>query len=411
MAVEITIPRLGWNMEEGIFAGWLKRDGDAIRAGESVFSLESEKATQDIECLDSGVLRIPPNAPKEGDTLAVGTVIAYLVQAGEPAPFERKSAESVGVKATQLEQKPESSGSDAESTTIASRKQVGASGGDTVDRPDPAISPRARRLAAELGVDWIHLEGSGSTGRIREKDVRAAVGTNRTTRQPAKSSINPVRRTIAARMLESHRSTAPVTLTTTADATNLVNLRNQFKASTPADAVAPSYTDFIVKLTAVALRDHPYLNARWADDRVVLVPSIDIGVAVDTPAGLYVPVLHDVPNLNIQELAARSSELIERARERKLRVEEMQGSSFTITNLGPFGIDAFTPIINFPECAILGIGRITRHPVVHEEKIAIRDQITLSLTFDHRVVDGAPAAQFLHFLSQLIENPGPFLIV
>src|SRR5438105_6591025 len=136
MAVEITIPRLGWNMEEGIFAGWLKRDGDAIRAGESVFSLESEKATQDIECLDSGVLRIPPNAPKEGDTLAVGTVIAYLVQAGEPAPFERKSAEPVGVKATQLEQKPESSGSDAESTTIASRKQVGASGGDTVDRPD-----------------------------------------------------------------------------------------------------------------------------------------------------------------------------------------------------------------------------------------------------------------------------------
>ena len=208
-------------------------------------------------------------------------------------------------------------------------------------------------------------------------------------------------------MMESRRSTAPVTLTTTADATNLVHLRRQFKAG----SIVPGYTDLIVKLTALALRDHAALNARWEKDRVLLVKEIHIGIAVDTPAGLFVPVLRDVPNLTLQDIAARSRDLIERARQHKLRRDEMQGSTFTVTNLGPFDIDAFTPIINFPECAILGLGRIQRRPAVREEQIVIRDQITLSLTFDHRVVDGAPAARFLQKLSQMIENAEQFCLL
>ncbi|HEV3444993.1 MAG TPA: dihydrolipoamide acetyltransferase family protein [Gemmataceae bacterium] len=403
MAVEITIPRLGWNMEEGIFAGWLKRDGDTVQAGEAVFRLESEKATQDIECLDAGILRILPHAPKEGDTLAVGAVIAYLVQPGEAAPFEGQPAT---IAAPENEVR-----AGLENPALASHTQSALDQKRTRHHekvsPSAAISPRARRIADELGVAWSSLHGSGRTGRIREADVRAAYEQRQDSRSYPAASIQVIRRRIAERMLESRRATAPVTLTTTADATNLVHLRKQFKA----DAIVPGYTDLIVQLTARALRDHAALNARWEKDRVLLVKEIHIGIAVDTPAGLFVPVLRDVPNLTLQDIAARSRDLLERARQHKLRREEMQGSTFTVTNLGAFDIDAFTPIINFPECAILGLGRIQRRPTVQEERIVIRDQITLSLTFDHRVVDGAPAARFLQKLSQMIENAPGFLTV
>jgi pyruvate dehydrogenase E2 component (dihydrolipoamide acetyltransferase) len=402
MAVEITIPRLGWNMEEGVFAGWLKRDGETVQAGEAVFRLESEKATQDIECLDAGILRIPPHAPKEGDTLAVGAVIAYLVQPGEATTFEGQQATSAAPtsenKARAGLENP-ALASHAESAPLQERTGKAS--------PSAAISPRARRIAAELGVDWSTVHGSGRTGRIREADVRAAYEQRQGSPSHPAASIQVIRRRIAERMLESCRATAPVTLTTIADATNLVNLRKQFKA----DSVVPGYTDLIVKLTALALHDHPALNARWGKDGVLLVKEIHIGIAVDTPAGLFVPVLRDVANLTVQDIAARSRDLIERARQHKLRREEMQGSTFTVTNLGPFDIDAFTPIINFPECAILGLGRIQRRPVVREEQIVIRDQLTLSLTFDHRVVDGAPAARFLQKLSQMIEKAEQFCLL
>lgn len=371
MAIPITIPRLGWNMEEGVFVGWLKADGDLVRAGEALFGLESEKATEDIECLDEGILRIAPAGPQKGDVIPVGAVIGYLAKAGETVSFEIRAARPV--QATLKKDPPVAA-------VVQNR------------RDEPAISPRAQRVARELGIDWTKLQGTGRTGRIRERDVRAA---GETRHSP------PIRKTIADRMLASHRSTAPVTLTTTADATNLVNRRAQLKA---ANGIVPSYTDFLVRLSAIALQQHPHLNARWADDRIVLCPGIHIGIAVDTDAGLFVPVVRDVPSLRLQELAERSRDLVERARQRKLTADEVQGGTFTVTNLGAFGIDAFTPIINFPECAILGMGRIERRPVVRGEQIAIRAQITLSLTFDHRIVDGAPAARFLQTLVGLIEN-------
>jgi pyruvate dehydrogenase E2 component (dihydrolipoamide acetyltransferase) len=175
------------------------------------------------------------------------------------------------------------------------------------------------------------------------------------------------------------------------------------------ESPAPSYTDLVIKLTSVALQEHPALNARWEDEGIVLCRRIHIGFAVDTETGLVAPVIRDVPALSLQQLAARSRELIERARSRKLTAEEMQGGTFTVTNLGPFGIDAFTPIINHPECAILGVGRIRRQPAVVGEQIVPRDMVTLSLTFDHRIVDGAPAARFLDTLRRCIEDPEPRL--
>ena len=255
------------------------------------------------------------------------------------------------------------------------------------------VTPRARRVAAELGVDTTVLRGSGRNGRIREADVRAT------------APLTTLRRTIAKHMMESRQNTAPVTLTSRADATALVALRKEWKQTFGAEPT-PSYTDILAKLVAIALESHPALSGRWEADRIVLSGKAHIGIAVDTPQGLLVPVLRDVAALSLAELARRSRELIDAAQARRLRAEDLAGGTFSITNLGAYGIDAFTPILNYPETAILGVGAIRKEAVILESgEVTAREQMTLSLTFDHRVVDGVPAARFLQKLIQLIESP------
>jgi pyruvate dehydrogenase E2 component (dihydrolipoamide acetyltransferase) len=381
MAIPITIPRLGWNMEQGVFVGWLKADGDTVRAGETLFTLESEKATEDVEGFDDGILHIPTDGPRKGDVLAVGTVIGFVLQPGEPIPSVSKPAPA-----------PQPSES-AVMETVATPREAPA-------RDRPVSSPRARRTAANLGIDWRHAKPSGRTGRIRERDVLAL----------SAAPTDSIRRVIADHMVTSHRSTAPVTLTTTTDATALVQLRGHWKTAEESNGgIVPSYTDLFVQLAARALEIHPVLNSRWENDRIVSLEGIHIGIAVDTEAGLVVPVVRDVPKLSLRELSMRTRDLIERAKQRKLSTSEMQGGTFTVTSLGAFGIDAFTPIIHYPQCAILGVGRIRRCPVVLDDQIVIRDQVTLSLTFDHRITDGAPAARFLQTLCKLVENPRDLL--
>lgn len=411
MAVEVTIPRLGWNMDEGIFVGWLKEDGQTIAAGEALFSLEGDKSTQDIESLEAGVLRIPIDGPRPGQTLAVGTVIGFIVAPGESSPT------AITASAQAADRSVDRSG------------LVGVGRPAPVDdrresRPArPRVSPRARRVADELGINWTTLRGSGRSGRIRERDVRAAAAGGKSGPNPTAIRyeseidefdivpISPIRRTIAQRMIQSSQSTAPVTLTTTVDATNLVSLHRQFKA-VAAETSSPriGYGDVVVTLTAVALGQHPMLGARWDADRILVPKRIHIGIAVDTDAGLMVPVIRDVPTLTLRQVAARSFELIGRARKGDLPIADLQGSTFTVTNLGAFGIDAFTPVINPPECAILGMGRIRGQAVPIGDRLVTQDRMTLSLTFDHRIVDGAPAARFLQALSAMIENPSPWLL-
>ena len=222
--------------------------------------------------------------------------------------------------------------------------------------------------------------------------------------------ISPARRTIAARMVASHQTTAPVTLTMSVDATNVVGLREQYKVAAPVGRAVPSITDLFIKLTALTLCEHPMLNSRWVDDRVMICDSVNIGIAVDTEAGLFVPVVRDAGRLTLGQITERSSDLIRRAREGRISPDDMKDGTFTVTNLGTFGIESFAPIVNLPECAILGLGRIARQPVMIGERVVGRDRMTLSLTFDHRIVDGAPAARFLQQLGQKIENPGPWLI-
>jgi pyruvate dehydrogenase E2 component (dihydrolipoamide acetyltransferase) len=392
MAIPITIPRLGWNMEEGTFGGWLKQDGDTVRPGDRLFTLESDKAAEEIETLDSGILRIRADGPKVGDVVPVGAVVGYLVERFEEELPGEPSFALLPAQAQPIEE-----------PTPATKRERGT------ERRN--ATPRARRTADELGVDVAEIRGTGKGGRIRERDVRtAAVGLNPSPQPPPRNGagekvvpITPPRRTIAARMVESQRATAPVTLTTNVDATEFVNLRKRLQQG---GKPVPSYTDLIVKLCAAALQKHPVLAGQWTDSGIRLPHTIDIGIAVDSDDGLRVPVIRDVPRLDIRELAMRSRDLIERARAGKLSITEMQDGCFTVSNLGNYGIDAFTPIINYPECAVLGVGRIARRPAVVGDAIVPRDQITLSLTFDHRIVDGGPAARFLQTLSQAIENPG-----
>ena len=339
MPTEITVPRLGWSMEEAIFAAWLKPSGEAIRAGDLLFSIESDKATQEIESLDAGQLHIPPHAPKPGDKVLVGQVLGYLLAEGESAP---------GPKEVTGGQCPVPGGQDsAHQPTSHGVAEPAAHANSEL----PVSTPRARRVARELVVDWTNVAGTGRGGRIREADVRA--------HKPA--SMSSTRRVIAERMVASRQKTVPVTLHTTADATALVLMRRNFTAAGGSGGV-PGYNDMLVKLTAAALQMHPILNSRWDGDNLMNSPDIHIGIAVDTETGLLVPVIRDVRKLSLQDVATRSRDLTERAHSGRLSGDELRGGTFTISSLGSFGIDAFTPIINYPECAILGVGRILRQP-------------------------------------------------
>jgi pyruvate dehydrogenase E2 component (dihydrolipoamide acetyltransferase) len=412
MPLPITIPRLGWSMDEGIFGEWLKADGDEVEPGEPIFSLESDKAVQDIEAVDGGTLHILPGGPDEGDTVTVGTLIGFLLEDGEAPPTDADIAAARSAAAVEdAEQLSPVETSPAAAAAAPDSPAVSESTASTARR---LITPRAARLAGHLGVDWSNLPGTGRNGRIRERDIRAAATPSgslaSSARVPGRGAsaiaTSSLRRTIAERMLRSVQTTAPVTLTTRVDATNLVSLRNQFKAQN-ADVV-PAYHDIIVKLAAAALRRRPIMNCQWQNGEIVEPDGVHIGLAVDTDAGLLVPVIRDCDRLPLTDLARRSSDLVTRARERRCSPEELSGGTFSITNLGAFGIDAFTPIINAPQTAVLGIGAIRREAVVLEgDRIEPRDQLTLSLTFDHQVVDGAPAARFLQDLAISIESPAP----
>jgi pyruvate dehydrogenase E2 component (dihydrolipoamide acetyltransferase) len=368
-------------MDEGTFVNWLKRDGDEVRPGELLFVLESDKASEEIAALDPGFLRIPPNAPAPGAKVKVGQILAYLLEPGEALPAsEDKPAEVAQVP----------------------KVAVVLSAATRSHRERPAISPRARRVARELGVDTSNLQGSGRTGRIRERDVRAVASQGRLIPHTS------LRRTLAARMVAGVTQAAPVTLTVKADATLLVQLRQQWREAA-AGAVVPGYTDFLVKAAGMALRRHPLLQAQWRDEGLFVPQHIDVAFAVDTQAGLLAPVIRDVDQLTVLEVARAARELIDLARTGRLGADQMRNATFTLSNLGMFGVDAFTPILHLPQCSTLGVGRIVREPAVVDVALVPRDRVTLSLTFDHRIVDGAPAARFLDDLRHSIEQPPVWL--
>jgi pyruvate dehydrogenase E2 component (dihydrolipoamide acetyltransferase) len=436
MAFEISIPRLGWSMEEGTFAGWRKEAGDTIRRGDILFELEGEKALQEIEAVDEGVLAIATNGPKPGDILKVGAIVGYLLAPGETlaacsgpgvsSPPQNSSATmdakdvapaaapSVRRLARQLDIDlatvvgTGSNGRITEDDVQLAASRVNSDASITYTDRRTIATPRARRAARQAGVDLTQVKGSGRDGRIRERDVLSQAPS---VAEGRRIPVTGRRKIIAERLSLSARKTVPVTITSRVDATNLVSLREQFKAT--GQKPVPAIHDIIAKLLSEVLNQFPLLASRWDGDAIVQpdVNQIHIGLAVDTPEGLIVPVIRQVAQLSLISLAAESARVIQKARDGKLSTSEMQGAVFTITNLGAFGIDAFTPVINLPETAILGLGAIRREPIVSDDgRIEVRQLMTLSLTFDHRVIDGAPAAKFLQALVQAIANPAARLI-
>jgi pyruvate dehydrogenase E2 component (dihydrolipoamide acetyltransferase) len=476
MAVEISIPRLGWSMEEGVFAGWLKQPGDVVQAGDPLFMLEGEKATQEIESIGEGVLHLAPDTPAAGQTVLVGRTIGQLCAAGEKpvwnaapaaaaapvagapaaaiapaahpvaaapaprAPYKEPQRESH--REPQQRQPPRPTAGEptliplaASPTVRRLARQLGidlsrvapmwpggrvaehdvviaAVGGSAVAAAPVGrviATPRARRLAHERGVDLATIRGSGARGRVRERDVpkpapRIAPPPGRSP-SPANGSVpagaipvTATRRTIARQMVKSRQETVPVTLTAWADATTLLAERARLKEAH--GSAAASLNDILLKLVADLLVVHPLLASRWEETHLVppAADTIDIGLAVDAPSGLVVPVVRDVGRSSLADVTRQSRDLIERARTGRLAVAEMQGGVFTLTSLGSFGIEFFNPVINWPESAILGLGAIRQQPVplpAGQGGFAFQPQLPLSLTFDHRVVDGAPAARFL----------------
>ena len=418
MAIEIMVSRLGWSMEEAVFGEWLKHEGENVDSGDMLFILESDKAAQEVESLDTGILRIAPNAPEPGETVAVGQLLGYLVEEGEPSPFESGDQKKQQVYTSNAALSATTDTPAHQVRTMIQPQAIATSESSQPDsggeQPGASISPRARRLAQELGIEWSTLSGSGRSSRIREQDIRSAARELARTGTGPTGKLLPIthtRQLIAERMHAGTIQAAPVTLTTKADATDLVNLRHQFKSSTRSpENIIPSYTDLIIKLASVALQQHPMLQAQWTEDGIFVPDQIHVAVAVDTEEGLLGPVLRDVVSLTLSQIADRSRILVEQARSRQLKPEQMQGATFTITNLGSYGIDTFTPILNWPQASILGVGRITREAVVVGAQIVPREMLSLSLTFDHRVVDGAPAAQFLRTVRKCIEQPDPWLM-
>ena len=411
MAIEVTVPRLGWSMDEGVFVEWLKDDGDLVNSGDMLFILEGEKAAEEIESFDSGVLRLLPDGPKPGDVVLVGQVVGFLCEQDEVpptscgdmvAPAMASVADLVADPASKIQEpfrQPDVETVTQTSTPISSKRE---------DRI--VATPRARRAAEKLGIDLIALMGTGKGGRIREQDVLAAESSARSVMSTTGAggvtgNLQPhttIRQTIARRMVAGVTNVAPVTLHVKADATNLVALRNFLKE----DSVdCPSYNDMIIKFCAVALQQHPMLNAQWRDEGIFIPDVINISLAVDTEVGLMVPVVRDVSSKSLDEIVTNSRQLIEASQNRQITAGQMEDGTFTVSNLGAFGIEYFTPIINLPQCAILGIGAIRQEPIMDGSEVVNKDQLPFSLTFDHRIVDGAPAAKFLQTLCQLIAQP------
>jgi pyruvate dehydrogenase E2 component (dihydrolipoamide acetyltransferase) len=433
MTTEVVLPRLGLTQDDGTVVRWLKAEGSGVTKGEPLFELMTDKATLEVEAPASGVLlRI---LVAEGSTVPVATPIALIGEAGEAIP----AAPSARGAPTATHEVP-AGAVDGQARGVAG-PAAGPTARGSLEAPRAAdesgrvkISPRARALAEMHGVDVRALSGSGPGGRIVEHDVQAAVA-SRKAAAPVPSAAPPplpvqaagapapsaapfpapvasrMRAIIAKRMMESLHTTAQLTLTTDVDMQETVELRGQVGPELERrEGVHVSYTDLIVRAAAVALREHPGINARWDGEGVRRFGEIHIGVAVALDEGLVVPVVRRADQLTLAQISAAIRDLSERARTNKLKPEAMQGGTFTVTNLGMYDVDAFTPVLNPPEAAILGAGRVHRKPVAVGDRVEIRTTMVLSLTFDHRVVDGAPAAKFLQRVKNILEHPYVLLL-
>lgn len=383
-ATDVIMPALGMAQETGKVLRWVKREGDTVTRGEPLLEIETDKAIVELEAPASGTLA--EVSAVEGETVPVGQVIARILAPGEDAavppaaPVPAPAPDAPGVLAP-----PHGVGS-----------PVTASPALSPPRPPSGrvpASPKARRLAKERGIDLASVVGSGPAGAVLADDVLMA--------EPA-AAMSTVWRLMAERTTQAWTTVPHFVLMREVAAAALIAWR---EAPTQRGDGAVTVTDLLIRLVAQALRQHPRANARWEHGAVVSNAGINIGVAVATDDGLVVPVVHGADGLGVREIAARRRDLVERARAGRLRPQDLAGGTFTITNLGMYAVDAFTAIINAPQAAILAVGRIADRVVPVNGQPAVQPTLILSLSCDHRVLDGARAARFLETLARLIEDP------
>jgi pyruvate dehydrogenase E2 component (dihydrolipoamide acetyltransferase) len=391
MLTEVRMPKLGMSMKKGTVKRWLVAEGESVEKGAPLFELTTDKVNAVVEAPAGGVLGRLVAAP--GTVLPVGAVLALIGKPGEEFPL----AEAVAGGAVAAEPAPQAGARDG---AAATRTEPGRAAGDV-----PA-SPAARRLARDLGIDIAAVPPSAPGKRITTEDVEEYAASSQPSPAATAAAVGKtvpfegIRRVVAEHLSQSLLTMAQVTVSREAEVATLVNRREQlvlgFEVATD---IRLTYTDLLIKEVATLLADHPRLNAYLDDETIVMPEAVHMGFAVALDDGLIVPVVREAHSKSLLEIARERTELAARAAAGTLALEEIEGGTFTISNLGAFGADSFTPIVNPPQCAILGVGRIVEKPVVVQGEVHVRPTMWLSLTFDHRLVDGAPAARFLQALA------------
>lgn len=394
-------------MLTGKIVSWLKKEGDWVAKGEGIVEIESEKATIEVQAETSGILG--KIIAKEGEEIPIGTIIALIIQPGDKVP-EVVAPINVIVEKGNIEIP----------MAIAAEGIQGSAPEAQMEAQEIIISPIARRIAQENNIDITSIKGTGPEGRIVREDIlraieeRKAVTTQPIREEPAmvEEQILPLsttRKVIARRMTESFQ-TPHFYLTVESEAQELVKTHKQsILLVENKSGIKPTITDLIIKITAKALEDNPSMNCAYSDGSVKLFKRIDIGLVISIEGGLVVSVIRDANKKSISEIAQTRIELVQKAREGRLSLEEMKGSTFTISNLGMYGIDQFSAILQPPEAAILAIGCIAERAVVRDGQIVIRPMMNVTLSIDHRVLDGVIGAEFLQSLKKYIENPEPIV--
>jgi pyruvate dehydrogenase E2 component (dihydrolipoyllysine-residue acetyltransferase) len=396
MPTEVKLPRLGQGMESGTIVKWLKSEGEPVQKGEPLYELDTDKVTQEVEAETSGVLlRI---SVSEGE-VEVGKTIAFIGEQGEAI------AESAGGEET-----GESAGADsARGAPVAAepvREQASERPGAAARNGRVKASPLARRIARERGIDLSSLTGTGPDGRIVAQDLERAESAPPVAAPAATTEARPLsstRRTIARRLTQAW--TVPAfQLTVDADMTRANELVQRQRELNP--DVRITVTDVLTKLSAQALMRHPDMNVQYSEDALLVFPSANVGIAVAAPQGLVVPVVQSAERLTIAQIAGVRADLVARARDAKLRTEDLEGGTFTISNLGMYDIDQFVAVLNPPQASILAVGSTRDQVVPRDGDIEILPVMTMTLTCDHRAVDGATGAEFLKTLKSFLEDPG-----
>jgi pyruvate dehydrogenase E2 component (dihydrolipoamide acetyltransferase) len=408
MAADVIMPALGMAQDTGKVLRWLKAEGDEVAKGEALLEIETDKVTVEVESPAAGVL--DGICAAEGEDVAVGRTIAFVLAAGEQAaaparralasPKARRMAAEHGIDLAAGEQAAAPARralASPKARRMAAEHGIDLAAGEQAAAPArrALASPKARRMAVEHGIDLAAVAGSGPGGAVVAADVSAA--------GPDGAPVSRIWGLMAERTTASWQSVPHIHLRREVDASRLESWRRVARARPGYAGV--SHTDLLVRLAAESLRRHPRVNSTWRDGTVVASERIGIGIAVAVADGLVVPVVHDADRLSLAETAARRLELVEAARGGRLRPEDVAGGTFTVSNLGMYGVDSFDAIVNAPQAAILAVGRIADRIVPVGGQPAVRRVLQLSVGFDHRVVDGARAAEFLRTLASLVEEP------